>query len=683
MGGSWLGYRGHMPNKLSKATSPYLLQHADNPVEWFEWGEAAFTAARERDVPILLSIGYAACHWCHVMAHESFEDDTTARFMNEHFVNIKVDREERPDIDGIYMEALQAMRGQGGWPLTAFLDTDARPFFAGTYFPPDDRHGHPSFMRVLDSMRRMWAEDRATLFTQATKLVDALNQTSPVTPFALDQSDTVRIMGALTSQFDSLHGGFGRAPKFPQVPLLDLLAAIAATNDDETGEQATQMLSATLHAMASGGIYDHIDGGFARYSVDERWLIPHFEKMLYDNALLARAYLRGWQLTGDPVFRRVATETLDYMLSDLWDSGGALWSSEDADAEGVEGKFAVWPIDELEQLLTSDEMVLARHWFGVTDPGNFEGANHLFLPHGMPTEDPITVRELKDKLRTARNDRPRPGIDDKIVTEWNSLAMAALAEAGAAFGVDRYIEAALAIDRFITNELTVDGVVHRAGRGGDTSGPGFAEDYGAFACGLFRLGLATHDPTYTARGLELVDELIRRFADADGGMFRTAHSSEQLIARQKPLFDNPTPSAQTLALQALTEAYALTGDELFADATEGVWAGLGSIARHHPSAVAGALAVGIGGGSYPAQLAIVGGHDAVREFVQIVLRSFRPWIVAAASSRVSNIPLFTERIPPADSATAFLCHDFVCDLPVSDTDGLTRILEASRPKVSG
>ncbi len=671
-----------MPNRLVNATSPYLRQHADNPVDWFEWGSDAFDLARERDVPILLSIGYAACHWCHVMAHESFEDDTTARFMNEHFVSIKVDREERPDIDGIYMEALQAMRGRGGWPLTAFLDTAGRPFFAGTYFPPDDRHGHPSFMRVLTSMHRMWTENRTTVFEHAGKLVDALQHETPIEPHEVSSTDTAQVMRSLTAQFDPVNGGFGQAPKFPQVPLLDLVAAIAATNPDEVGVQATHMLSTTLHAMASGGIYDHIEGGFARYSVDERWLIPHFEKMLYDNALLARVYLRGWQLTGDPVFQRVACETLDYMLTHLRDEGGGLWSSEDADAEGIEGKFAVWTTNELHTLLGADEMVLVRDWFGVSDGGNFEGSNHLFLAHGMPAEDPAEVQDLKKKIREARNNRVRPGVDDKVVTEWNGLAIGALAEAGAAYGIERYVDAARAIDRFISTELTVNGVLHRSARDGATSGPGFAEDYGAYACGLFSLGLATHDPAHLTRGLALVDELIDRFCDPAGGVFRTAHDGEQLIARQKPLFDNPTPSPQTLALQALTVAYALTGNERYSDAERRIWAALGPMVDDYPTAIAGALAVGLGGGSHPSQLAIVGEGAAIAPMVRTVLSNYRPWIVTATSSQTSDLALFVNRTPPADSALAFLCRDFVCELPVSDTESLARVLETDTPKAS-
>ncbi|NOX24448.1 MAG: thioredoxin domain-containing protein [Actinobacteria bacterium] len=672
-----------MPNRLVNATSPYLRQHADNPVDWFEWGPDAFALARERDVPILLSIGYAACHWCHVMAHESFEDDTTARFMNEHFVSIKVDREERPDIDGIYMEALQAMRGQGGWPLTAFLDSEGRPFFAGTYFPPTDRHGHPSFMRVLDSIHRLWVDDRTSVFDRAERLVKSLRVATPTEPFTVNAESAEHAMRALTSQFDTVHGGFGHAPKFPQAPLLELLAAIASRHTDEIGDQATHMLSTSLHAMAAGGIYDHIDGGFARYSVDEKWLIPHFEKMLYDNALLATAYLRGWQITGDNTFRRVACETLDYLLNDLRDSQGALWSSEDADAEGIEGKFAVWTMEELEILLTPEEVVLAGEWFGVSAGGNFEGSNHLFLPNGMPAQDPAAVQDMKEKLRNARNDRVRPGVDDKIVTEWNGLAISALAEVGSAFGVDRYIAAAREIDQFITSKLMVDGVLHRSGRADATSGPGFAEDYGAYACGLFSLGVATHDPTYAQRGITLVDDLIDRFADQNAGVFRTAHDAEQLITRQKPLFDNPTPSPQTLALKALTIAHALTGDERYRGARSGIWASLGPMVQSYPTAIAGALAVGIGFGNETAQLAIVGTDDAVDKMVAAVLGRFRPWIVTGASSSVSDLPLFADRPPPPESAQAFLCHDFVCDLPVSDTDDLIRVLEASLPKASG
>ena len=671
-----------MSNRLANATSPYLRQHKDNPVDWFEWGEDAFDEARARDVPVLLSVGYAACHWCHVMAHESFEDASTAAVMNKNFVNIKVDREERPDIDGIYMEALQAMSGHGGWPMTMFLDADGRPFFAGTYFPPTDRSGHPSFRRVLDATYRMWTENRSAVIEQAGKLVKALQIQPP--PAAINDSavDTVALMGILVRRFDSTNGGFGGAPKFPQVPMLDLLAAIAATDGTKTDSQAMSMLSKTLHTMAASGLNDHIDGGFARYSVDEQWRIPHFEKMLYDNALLANIYLAGWQLTGDEVFRRVCMDTLDYMLTDLRDPSGALWSSEDADAQGVEGRFALWSIEELRLLLSDQELDLSRTWFGVTDGGNFEGMNHLYLPHGMPAEDPEEVSSLRATLKETRDKRVRPGVDDKIVTEWNCLAMRSLAQAGAAFGERKYVDAAESICTFIRDHLTVAGSLQRSARGGRTSGPAFAEDFGAYAGGLFAVALATHNPAYYDSGLEAVDELIDRFVDPHGGVYRTAHDGEDLIVRQKPLFDNPTPSPQTLALDAITTAYALTGRPRYAEALAGVRRTLGSIMADYPTAAAGAMAIMVGSGDNPAQLALVGNHHGVSEMLSSVLSEFRPWIVIAATSQESQLELFADRMPPPGLALGYLCHDFVCELPVDSAQALHKVLAAAAPKAS-
>ena len=661
-----------MPNRLVDATSPYLLQHAENPVDWHEWGDEPFAIARLRDLPVLLSVGYSACHWCHVMAHESFEDATTAAYMNEHFVSIKVDREERPDIDRIYMDAVQAMTGQGGWPMTVFMTPDARPFFAGTYYPREPRGHYPTFMQVMSSIIDAWRGRRDDIEGQADRLTDAVNQILPASKLTAESDELLdNATVAVLAKHDGEYGGFGGAPKFPQAPTLELLArSIALRPDGPHADRARHALDLTLGRMADGGIYDHLGGGFARYAVDRVWLVPHFEKMLYDNALLARIYLRAWQLLERPRFREIATETLDYLLNDLRDPAGGIHSAEDADSDGVEGKFYVFTRAEFDTILGGDAELIAD-LYGVTADGNFEGANILHRPesldaiaqrHGMTLDELATRRAAADDvLRSHRSARVRPGRDDKIVTAWNGLAMRALAEAGAILGSDRYLDAARQLAHFATTQLrTPAGRLVRSWRNGRRGVPGFCDDYGALATGLYTLYQATGDEQWFVEAERLTVEMVDLFSDESGmGFFATGHDSEALIARPKNLMDNPTPSDNALAAEALSMHAAFTAD---VDATERI-GGIGQ----YPTAAGHLIAVLA---SVPMkEVAITGTPQQRAPFERIVWGRFRPdCAMATGAGDRSVVPLLDGRTPASDGARAFVCRSFVCDLPTTSVE---------------
>src|SRR4051795_6937508 len=504
-----------MPNRLASETSPYLLQHADNPVDWYPWGDEAFARARAEDKPVLVSIGYAACHWCHVMEHESFEDPEVALVMNTHFVCIKVDREERPDVDAIYMDAVQAMTGQGGWPLNAFLTPDGVPFFAGTYFPPEPRHGMPSWKDLLVGIWNAWTTQRSEIDEAARmnvpRLQGAAFMEAPESEISADVLSAAVV--GLRRAFDEANGGWGGAPKFPATSAIEFLLA--------RGEVAMPLQ--TLRRMASGGIYDQVGGGFARYSVDARWLVPHFEKMLYDNALLARAYLHAFQVSEEPLFRRVCEETLDWAIRELRQDEGGFASSLDADSEGVEGKFYVWTVAEIREALgeLADEAI--TH-FGVTERGNFEGANILV----RATSDPPELREIKARLLSARAARVRPGLDDKRVCSWNALMIAALADAGAAFGRADYLAAAVTCAEFIESELRdSSGGLLRVFNRGRAKQPAFLEDHASLLEGYIVLYESTFDERWFLRAVELAETILIRFHDPErGGFFSTAADHE-------------------------------------------------------------------------------------------------------------------------------------------------------------
>jgi len=662
-----------MPNRLTDAGSPYLLQHADNPVDWFPWGEEAFAAARERDLPILLSVGYAACHWCHVMAHESFEDPDTAAYMNAHFVNVKVDREERPDVDRVYMDAVQATTGRGGWPMTVFLTPDGRPIFAGTYFPKEPRPGLPAFRDVLRTVAEAWRTRREELVARSDRLAAAIGRTPPPDD-DLPGLETVRAaLDRLAASFDRRHGGFGGAPKFPQAPTLELLMrAPAILGAGTAADAALAMLSTTLDHMARGGIYDHIQGGFARYATDDRWLVPHFEKMLYDNALLARVYLRSWQLTGRDEFRRVAEETLAYLRRDLRDPSGALHSAEDADAGGVEGGHATWSWEELGETLGPDREIAAV-LYGATAEGDLEGRNVLHLPEPLPLlatrlgtseEELLALKAtIDDRLRARRRDRIPPARDDKLVTAWNGLALRAFAEAAAVLDDRDHLATAAGIAAYLTGPAAPEGRLLRSRRGDRAGPPAFCDDYAATAVGLYTLFAVTGEERWYAAAEDLVVGLRERFADPDGGFFGTAADAEPLVARPKNLMDDPTPSDNALAAEALALHVAYTGDDEARRLLEGTVRAAGAILRRHPGFAGHLLAVWGTVRRGVDEVAIVGPPGGRRPLAAVIWERFRPGVVLApGDGGPTAVPLLTDRTPGPDAA-AYVCRNMVCDLP--------------------
>jgi uncharacterized protein len=650
-----------MANRLAHETSPYLLQHAENPVDWYPWGDEAFARAREEDRAVLVSIGYSACHWCHVMERESFEDEATAALMNERFVCIKVDREEHPDVDAIYMDATQAMTGAGGWPLNAFLTPDGVPFWCGTYFPPEPRGGMPSWRNVLTAIGAAWDEQREEIREQAGAIIPRLRGGALLTPTEdeIDPASLDTAVRNLRKLYDPEYGGFGRAPKFPPSSTIEFLL----------GRGEREMALHTLRRMASGGMYDQVGGGFARYSVDRVWLVPHFEKMLYDNALLARAYLHGWQVTGEPLFERVARETLDFALKELRQEEGAFASALDADSEGVEGKFYVWTLEQVREALgdLADEAI--EH-FGMTEQGNFEGAN---IPV-RATPDPPHRDELRAKLYEARSRRVWPGLDDKRLTSWNALMVSALADAGAALGEPRYVEAAAHCAGFlVTTMRDADGRLLRTYNRGEARLRGVLEDHAFLLEALLTLYEATFDPRWFAEARALADTIIERFSDPEnGGFFSTADDHEGLIARRKDIEDNPIPAGQSAAAYGLLRLAALTGEHGYEEAALGAIRLLHTIAPEHPGAF-GHLLQAIDFHVSPVrEVALVGpGREALE---RVVRGSFRPHVVLAGGE-ADGVPLLEGREPVDGRAAAYVCEGFVCRRPVTTPEELAALLD--------
>ena len=643
-----------MANRLADATSPYLLQHRDNPVDWHEWGDEAFDEARRRDVPVLLSVGYAACHWCHVMAHESFEDGATAEEMNRLFVNIKVDREERPDVDAVYMEAVQAMTGHGGWPMTVWLDHDRRPFYAGTYFPPEPRHGMPSFTEIMEAVAGAWEMRRGDVAEQAERIIDAIDQRLP----AGDAPGTPQLENAysrIASAFNPTHGGFGGAPKFPQQPVLEFLLRVY---EEPWAPQARAMVVKTLDEMAAGGIHDQIGGGFARYSVDAHWLVPHFEKMLYDNAQLARLYVwAGVEFERDD-FVAVARSALQYMLRDLRHPEGGFFSSEDADSEGVEGKFYVWTPEEIKDVLgnAAGDVI---DYYGVTDEGNFEGSNILSV---VRDEVPEGLDASRQRLLAARSQRVRPGLDDKVIASWNGLAIRAFAEAGAALGDAELVDAARQAARFCLDKLVQEGNLMRSWREGRTSVRGFLDDHASMAVGLFSLFAVTGEEDWYHEAMGLVEELDR-FDGPGGTFYATDSESTELPKRPTDFTDNPLPSGSALAGEALFIAGLYTGEHSYRVRAESVLGSVATLMDRFPSMVGHHLSVLHSVGD-SRELAIVG--PAWPEFAKAYWARFRPNVAMAASAAGTDaIPLLAGRLQDGETL-AYVCRGFVCDLPTSD-----------------
>ena len=655
-------------NRLAGETSPYLQQHKDNPVDWYPWSDEAFERARHEDKPVLLSVGYSACHWCHVMAHESFEDDPTAEVMNELFVNVKVDREERPDVDAVYMDAVQALTGQGGWPMTVFLTPDGRPFYGGTYFPKRPTHGRPGFVDVLRAVSDAWTGKRSDLLSQADRLADYIRANASFDGASAGDGPEHRheigpeVLHGAYQQLQAIHdpanGGFGQAPKFPQVSFVELLFRAYAHNG---GDETRTVLTTTLDGMASGGIYDHLGGGFARYSVDARWLVPHFEKMLYDQAQLVRAYLHGWQTTGQARYRQVIDETVAYVLRDLRSADGGLFSAEDADSEGVEGKFYVWTFDELRNVLADDKLAdAAVEWWGVTAAGNFEGANILCRPHGADLVRPAAVEEARQSLFDARETRVRPGLDDKVLTEWNAMFVAALAEAGAALRQADWLEHAAATADFLLDALrTADGRWLRSWQAGRARQPAFAVDYAWLVEAFTRLAEATGDGRWIGHSRDVADALLDNFwDDAGGALFTTGHDAEKLIVRQKDLNDGATPSANSVAAVALLRLGALTGNARYTGAADRIVEAAREQIAHHPLAATyllGAVDLSVSGVT---EIAVAGDRS---DLVEAVQARYLPNAVLAWGEPYAS-PLWEDR--PAGAA--YVCERYTCKTPATD-----------------
>jgi uncharacterized protein YyaL (SSP411 family) len=661
-------------NRLARETSPYLLQHAENPVDWYPWGEEALAAATADDRPIFLSIGYAACHWCHVMERESFEDAETASFLNEHFVPIKVDREERPDLDGIYMDAVQSMTGQGGWPLSAFLTPDGRPFFAGTYFPKEALHGMPSFRQVLEAIAEAWRDRRADIERQGGRVVEAISKAAslPGSHEPLTSEIATRALDELRKAFDERWGGFGGAPKFPQPMTLEFVLRMAVRGTPD----ALHMLATTLDRMASGGVYDQVGGGFARYSTDAAWHVPHFEKMLYDNAQLAQLYVRAWLLTRDDRYRRVATETLDYLHREMRHAEGGFFSSQDADAEGVEGKFSTWSWDEL-VALAGEEAATA---FGATPEGNWEGTNVLRLPNGGEPEG-LDLDEARRVLFETRERRTRPATDDKILTAWNAMAIQAFAEAGRAFDEPRFVETSETCLRFLLANLRRhDGRLLRSWRAGVPGRPGFCDDHALLASACLTLYSTTGEIGWFREAIALGEALVDLFHDPDrGGFFQTGTDDDPLVLRPKELYDNAVPSGNSAAADVLQRLALLTGDprweRIGVSAIRLVRDTLGRAPTAFGHALV-ALDLYLGPSR---EVAIIGGleHPGTRALMNEVLRErFLPNVVlACAPEGTVEGPALLENRPQVEGApTAYVCEHFSCRLPVTRPEDLAKQL---------
>jgi uncharacterized protein YyaL (SSP411 family) len=573
-----------MANALARESSPYLRQHAQNPVDWLPWGPEAFARARERNTPLLVSIGYSSCHWCHVMERESFEDERTAQAMNESFVCVKVDREERPDVDALYMEAVQGMTGRGGWPLNVFLTPDGLPFYGGTYFPPEERPGMPAFTQVLQAVAEAWEQRGQEIVAAGEQLRDRLSGAARLTPSEkpIDPSSLDRAVQEIARAFDPVHGGFGGAPKFPQASVIEFLLL--------RGEQASRMALYTLRSMASGGIYDQVGGGFHRYSVDANWTVPHFEKMLYDNALLARAYLHGFKLSGDERLREVCRDTLDWALREMRGPEGGFYSALDADSDGVEGRYYVWTVAELQDVLGLDAEQAIR-WLGASEQGNFDDPHHpqpglnVLEDRGARPDEPARAR-IRERLAAAREQRTRPGLDDKRLTSWNALMICALAEAGGALGEQRYLDAASRCAAFLLASMVDDqGRLLRTFNDGRAKILAYLEDHAFLLEALIALFEATCEERWLSQAQALADQTIARFADTErGGFFTTASDSEQLIVRRKDVEDSPIPAGGSSAAMGLARLAELTGKEHYERQAVRALALLHEIAPRHPLA---------------------------------------------------------------------------------------------------
>ncbi len=682
-----------MANRLINETSPYLLQHAENPVDWYAWGEEALGRARDEDRPILLSIGYSACHWCHVMERESFENDDIAALMNDNFVNIKVDREERPDLDAVYMEAVQMMTGSGGWPMTVFLTPEGHPYYGGTYFPPEDRGGMPGFPRLLAAASQAYHTNKGEIDRVTRQLSEQMGRTGQMprgfTPLTTEVMHNA--YSQLATQFDHLNGGFGSAPKFPQPMTPEFLLRY---NRHGFNARALEMVELTLQKMAYGGMYDQVGGGFHRYSTDAYWLVPHFEKMLYDNALLARLYLHAWQVTGNPLYRRITEETLDYVLREMTDPAGGFYSAQDADSEGVEGKFFVWTPDELRPLL-GDDADLVMGYYGVTERGNFEGANILNV--ARPPEDFCQQRGVSESdlfaaveraravLLDVREQRIHPLLDDKVLTSWNGMMLRSFAEAGAGLGRADYLDAARDNAAFLLDTMRDENRrLLRTWRNGEAKLNGYLEDYACLIDGLLSLHEATLEPRWLQEAVSVADGMIALFwDDVVGGFYDTGSDHETLVIRPRDVFDNAQPCGSSVAADVLLRLAVITGDDDYSTKGATPLRAMQQMLGRAPAATGhwlGALDFYV---SLPREIVIVGAAaDSVTgDMLGEVSRRFMPNRVLVgvedpADPPLQDSPLLEQRVMQDGRPTAYVCENYACQLPVTDAAAFAAQLDS-------
>ncbi len=683
-------------NRLIDETSPYLLQHAHNPVQWYPWGEEALQRAKAEDKPILLSVGYSACHWCHVMEHESFEDEAIATLMNEHFINIKVDREERPDLDEIYMQAVQMMTGSGGWPMTVFLTPDLKPFYGGTYFPPDDRYGRPGFPRVLTSLAEHYRTHREEVDRSGEQLTAHIQQLFDVHPSPELLTDDI-IQGAvrdLEERFDSQHGGFGGAPKFPPSMSLSLLLRVWRQSGRA---KVLHMVEQTLEGMARGGMYDQLGGGFHRYSTDDVWLVPHFEKMLYDNALLSRAYLEAYQATGKELYRRVVTETLDYVLREMTHPTGGFYSTQDADSEGEEGKFFVWRPEEIKALLGDTEGEAFCQYYGVTPDGNFEHATSILhldrTPEqvagelGMSPEELQTlISKAKPKLFETREKRVKPGLDDKTLTSWNGLMIGSMALGYRILEDPRYLEAARSAAGFILREMRRGDLLLRTHRGGESKLNAYLDDYSFLLGGLIDLYEATFDLQWLREAKMLAKTLIEQFWDnRTGAFFFTGKDHEQLITRSKSCFDTAIPSGNSVATMSLLRLGALTGDSSFSQKALDTMRTFRTAIERIPAGCGQMLCALDFYLESPKEVAIVGPKESPETLtiLKAIHSRFVPNKIVALLDPAEEgkgvedeIPLLKEKTMQDGKPTVYVCKNYTCQAPTTDPNELVKALKA-------
>ena len=681
-----------MPNRLTGETSPYLLQHASNPVDWYPWGDEALKRAKDEDKPILLSIGYSACHWCHVMERESFENEAIAGLMNEHFVSIKVDREERPDLDAVYMEAVQMLTGSGGWPMTVFLTPDGRPFYGGTYFPPVDRYNMPGFPSLLESVANSYHNSRDEIDRVTAQLTEQMGRTgqmpkgdSPLTVETLHRAYTT-----LATNFDYQNGGTGTAPKFPQAMNLEVLLRYY---NHGYNDRALEMVDLTLEKMARGGIYDQIAGGFARYSTDAYWLVPHFEKMLYDNALLARLYLHAHQATGRGMYRRITEETLDYILREMTGPEGGFFSATDADSEGEEGKFFVWSPDEIEAVLGAEEAGIFNGFFGVRQGGNFEGetilnitqkASEYAQQHGVDMDRLVdVVQRGKTALWAEREKRIHPLLDDKVLASWNGMMLRSFAEAGATLERQDYVDAAVKNASFLLGAMSPDGKLLRSYREGQAKLPGYLEDYSFVADGLLALYEATFDQRWLTESIGLADRMIELFwDDAVGGFYDTSAEHDQLVVRPRDVLDNAQPCGGSVATDILLKLAVITGNEEYRVKAATPLRTLSELMGRAPAGTGHWLAALDFYVSSPKEVVIIGPSDdpATTALLKTVTGAFRPNKVLVGADDADaaagySLPLLEARGMIDGKPTAYVCQNYACQLPVTPPEELAAQLE--------